>query len=265
VPTPSRSAPSPGPAAFRYAVVEDEPLARHTLSRMLASLAPEAVKAWEAADGLEAFHRLMLDPVHVLFLDIVFPPEGAFALLERIRDAGLPVPDIVFVTSLENQAHKAFDWAACDYLVKPISPARVKASLERIRARRAAADPGALLAAMKELSHATGPERFTVAIRDRIIVFRWSEVAYLHTELRQVYAHTARGKVPLDKPMDELEALLGDGFVRIHRSSLVNLDYLVEVHNPAGRAGEAVMQDGAALSVSRPRMEALLQRLARMR
>ncbi|HJV23607.1 MAG TPA: LytTR family DNA-binding domain-containing protein [Holophagaceae bacterium] len=256
---------APPVAAFRYAVVEDEPVARLMLTRMLATLAPDAVKAWEAADGMEAFHRLMLEPVHVLFLDIVFPPEGAFPFLERVRDTGLPIPDIVFVTSLEDQARKAFDWAACDYLVKPLSPARVKASLDRIRARRAAADPGALLAAVKGLSHATGPERFTVAIRDRILVFRWSEVLYLTTELRQVYAHTARGKVPLDKPLDELEQLLGDTFVRIHRSSLVNLDYLVEVHNPAGRAGEAVMQDGAALSVSRPRMETLLQQLARMR
>lgn len=260
--TPSQA---PSSTAFRYAVVEDEPLARHTLTRMLATLAPDAVKAWEAADGVEAFRRLMLEPVHVLFLDIVFPPDGAFPFLERVRDAGLTLPDIVFVTSLEDQARRAFDWAACDYLVKPVSPTRVKESLDRIRARRAAADPEALLAAVKGLSHATGPERFTVAIRDRILVFRWSEVLYLTTELRQVYAHTARGKVPLDKPMDELELLLGDTFVRIHRSSLVNLDYLVEVHNPAGRAGEAVMQDGANLSVSRPRMEALMQRLARMR
>lgn len=255
----------PAGPTFRYGLVEDEPLARLTLARMLSKLAPEAELGWEASDGEEAFRRLVEDPVHVLFLDIVFPEGGAFPFLERVRGTGLELPEIVFVTSHESQAHRAFEWAACDYLVKPVALPRVKETLDRVRARRAALQSEALLAAMTGLSHTTGPERFTVAIRDRILVFRWSEVHYLHTEFRQVFAHTSRGKVPLDKPMDELEALLGRQFVRVHRSALVNLDYLVEVHAPTGCAGDAVMQDGARLPVSRRRMDALLQRLSRLR
>ncbi len=250
---------------FRYAVVEDEPLAMRVLVRMLASLAPDADLAWEAADGDAAFCSLRQDPVDVLFLDIMFPPGGAFRLLEQARTALPQLPKIVFVTSREDQALKAFEWAAFDYLLKPVTAPRVKETLERLRASQASSDLESLLRMVKDLAHQTGPERFTVSIRDRILVFRWSEVMYLHTEFRQVFAHTARGKVPLDKGVDELEALLGDGFVRIHRSSLVNLDYLVEVRNPASLAGEAVMQDGASLSVSRARMEELLSRLARMR
>ena len=250
---------------FRYAVVEDEPLAMRVLVRMLALLAPDGELAWEATDGDAAFCRLRQEPVDVLFLDIVFPPGGAFRLLEQARTALSILPKIVFVTGREDQALKAFEWAAFDYLLKPVTAPRVKETLERLRASQASSDLESLLRMVKDLAHQTGPERFTVSIRDRILVFRWSEVMYLHTEFRQVFAHTARGKVPLDKGVDELEALLGDGFVRIHRSSLVNLDYLVEVRNPASLAGEAVMQDGASLSVSRARMEELLTRLARMR
>jgi len=255
----------PAAPAFRYAVVEDEPLAMRVLTRMLASLAPDAELAWEAADGDSAFCSLRQDPVDVLFLDIMFPPGGAFRLLEQARTALPLLPKIVFVTSREDQALKAFEWAAFDYLLKPVTAPRVKETLERLRASQASSDLESLLRMVKDLAHQTGPERFTVAIRDRMLVFRWSEVMYLHTEFRQVFAHTARGKVPLDKGVDELEALLGDRFVRIHRSSLVNLDYLVEVRNPASLAGEAVMQDGVSLSVSRARMDDLLQRLARMR
>lgn len=257
--------PAGSEATFRYGIVEDEPLARKALTRMLATLAPDGCLAWEAEDGNAALQRLREDAVDVLFLDIVFPPDGAFAFLEAARAALTRLPEIVFVTSHENQASRAFEWAACDYLVKPLAQDRVRATLDRVRTRRTAADRESLLAAVKGLIHTTGPERFTVAIRDRILVFRWSEVQYLHTEFRQVFAHTARGKVPLDKAMDELEAMLGQDFVRIHRSTLVNLDYLSEVRNPADRAGEAVMKDGAALSVSRRRMEALLARLAAWR
>ena len=256
---------SVAPKAFRYAVVEDEPLAMRVLVRMLASLAPDAELAWDAADGDAAFCSLRQEPVDVLFLDIVFPPGGAFRLLEQARTALPMLPKIIFVTSREDQALKAFEWAAFDYLVKPVTAPRVKETLERLRASQASSDLESLMRMVKGLAHHTGPDRFTVSIRDRILVFRWSEVMYLHTEFRQVFAHTARGKVPLDKGVDELEALLGDRFVRIHRSSLVNLDYLVEVRNPASVAGEAVMQDGASLSVSRARMDELLRRLPRMR
>lgn len=256
--------PRPGQekVAFTYAVVEDEPVTRAVLVRMLGQLAPDGQLVWEAADGDTALRALMQQPVDVIFLDILFPPAGAFGLLETAWSRLHALPEIVFVTSLDNQATRAFEWAACDYLVKPVTQERVKATLERVRRRRSAADREALLSAMQGVIRTTGPERFTVAVRDRLLVFRWSEVFYLHTEFRQVFAETTRGKVPLDIPMDDLEALLGAGFLRIHRSTLVNLDYLTEVRTPPGCAGEALMCNGAAFNVSRRRLGALLTRLA---
>jgi len=252
------------PPTFRYAIVEDEAVARLHLKRMLERLAPEARLIWEAEDGDVAIRHLVTDPVDVLFLDVIFPPEGAFHLLGEAQERQIRLPKIVFVTGRDEHAVKAFDWAACDYLLKPLTPDRVKATLDRVRSSLVSPEVGALLHAVRTLGKGGLPERFSVSIRDRILVFRWSEVMYLHTEFRQVYAHTARGKVPLDRPMDELEVLLGERFVRIHRSSLINLDYLVEVRNPPSRAGEALMQDGAALSVSRARMDDLILSIQRM-
>lgn len=255
---------TPKAEAFRYALVEDEALTRKALARMLGTLAPEGLLAWEAADGITALQHLLESPVDVLFLDIMFPPAGAFGFLEAAWSQAPALPEIVFVTSLENQATQAFEWAACDYLVKPVTQDRVNATLERVRRRRSLADRKALLAAMKGVLRTTGPERFTVTIRDRILVFRWSEVLYLHTEFRQVLAETTRGQVPLDLPMDELERLLDRSFLRIHRSTLVNLDYLTEVRTQPGCAAEAIMRNGAALSVSRRRLDILLTRLSEL-
>jgi len=257
----SRARPISQERPFRYALVEDEPLARKMLIRILARLAPDGLLAWEAANGQQALQHLLNDSVDVLFLDIMFPPEGAFGLLEAAWSQMPQLPEIVFVTSLENQAARAFEWAACDYLVKPVTEDRVRATLERVRRRRSPADRKALFTAMQGILKSTGPERFTVAIKDRILVFRWSEVFYFHTEFRQVYAETSRGKVPIDLPMDQLEQLLDGQFQRIHRSSLVNLDYLTEVRSSAGCAGEVIMCNGNSLSLSRRRKETLLTRL----
>jgi len=251
--------------AFRYAIVEDEPLARTLLEKTIESLSPEALLIWGAADGEEAFQRLTENPVDVLFLDVEFPPVGAFGLLERARDSGLRLPKIVFVTGHDEHAVKAFEWAACDFVLKPLSRDRVKETLERVRTSLTSLDLGALLSVARILTQDKSPERFIVPIRDRILILRWPEVMFLHTEFRQVYAHTSRGKVPLDRGMDELEVVLQERFLRIHRSSLINLDYLVEVRNPPALAGQAVMQDGTVLNVSRARMDDLLKRLTRMR
>jgi two-component system LytT family response regulator len=231
----------------------------------LGTLSPKSILVWEAENGDEAFERLTQNPVDVLFLDVEFPPKGAFHLLERTRSQGLCLPKIVFVTGHDDFALQAFDWAACDYVLKPLTAARVREALERVRRSLISPDIEALLMAVKGVSRDASPERFTVSIRDRILIFRWSEVQYLTTELRQVYAQTTRGKVPVDHPLDELEGVLQDRFVRIHRSSLINLDFLVEVQNPASRAGQAIMQDGTHLSVSRCRMDVLLGRLRHMR
>ena len=247
---------------FRYAVVEDEPTASTLLKKVLTRLAPEARLEWEASDGKAAFQCLLNQPVDVLFLDVEFPPGGAFELLADARNAGVHLPKIVFVTSHNEHALKAFEWAACDYLLKPISKLRVGETLQRLKAALPSPNLGALLDAMRHLAPKRPPERFTVSIRDRVLVLRWSEVMYLHTEFRQVYAQTSRGRIPIDQPMDELEAALSPQFLRIHRSTLINLDHLQEVHNPPARAGQAIMQNGAALNVSRARMDVLLKRLA---
>lgn len=260
----TRTPPPTLPVSFRYAVVEDEAMARLQLVRMLARLCPEAKLRWQAEEGEAALAHLLGDPVDVLFLDVVFPPQGAFHLLEQVRDSGHPLPKIVFVTGRDDQAVRAFEWSACDYLVKPPSVERVKAMLERVRASLVSPDLEALLRTVRQMPASAATERFTVELRDRTLVFRWSEVMYFTTEFRQVYAQTSRGKVPIDQTLEDLEAQLGPGFLRIHRSNLINLDYLVELHHPTARVPEAVMQDGARLAIARARLEELRARLGHL-
>lgn len=250
--------------AFRFAVVEDDAISRQILINMIHFLAPEATLSWEAEDGATALANLKEAPPDVLFLDIEFPSGGAFELLETSKTQKLSLPKIVFVTGKDEHALKAFDWEACDYLMKPLDPARVQETIERVCKTLASPDIESLLDYVRKMVKADQPERFSVFFRNRLRLFKWSEILYLHTELRQVYAHTFQDKIPIEQKMDDLEVLLRGRFARIHRSTLINLDYLVEVIIPHSQTGQVIMPNGARLNVSRERMGDLVSMIKKI-
>ncbi|MDE3032462.1 MAG: response regulator, partial [Acidobacteriota bacterium] len=114
---------------LRYVLVEDEPPARELLKQLVQQLRPGAHCLGEASDGLRGLELLRVLQPDLLFLDIEFPPEGAFGLLRRTREAGLQLPPIVFVTAYDRYAVEAFRWAACDYLLKPVESAQLQEAL----------------------------------------------------------------------------------------------------------------------------------------
>ena len=134
---------------LRYALIEDEPPARARLKRLVAELDPTAECVAEAEDGLSGLALLETAGLDLLFLDIEFPPEGAFGLLRRAREAGLTLPPIAFVTAFDQHALEAFRWAACDYLLKPVARERLAETLSRIQPQRAGLDLGLLLQALE--------------------------------------------------------------------------------------------------------------------
>jgi diguanylate cyclase (GGDEF)-like protein len=117
---------------FRYAIVEDERLSKLFLKESLKKLAPLAELVWEAENGDTAFSFLQHVKVDVIFLDVYFPPDDAFGLLMRTKEAGIPLPQLIFISAYTEPALKAFEWAAKDYLVKPITPERLLQTLDRI-------------------------------------------------------------------------------------------------------------------------------------
>ena len=243
-----------------YALVEDEPPARSRLKRMVAEAAPEATCLFEAADGLEALACLRARRPDLLFLDIEFPPEGAFGLLRKARAEGLALPPLAFVTAFDRYAVEAFRWAACDYLMKPVDRDQLREALGRVRPP---ADPDGLLQALDAVRQERAPERFTVLVKGRLRVLAWADVTHLRTENRLLFVHTAEGRFVLDRTLDELETLLAPRFQRTHRSAMVALDAVKELETEPGGFGELRLQGDARVPVSRDRMAEVRRRLGK--
>jgi len=246
---------------LHYAIIEDEPPARSRLKRLVAELDPTAECVAEAGDGLAGLALLQKGGMDLLFLDIEFPPDGAFGLLQRARSAGLALPPIAFVTAFDQHALEAFRWAACDYLLKPITRERLRETLARVPVQGTALDLGLLTQALEATRRKAMPERFTVLVKGRILVLAWSQVTHLRTENRLLFVHTPEGRFVLDRTLDELEGLLAPRFFRTHRSAMAAVDTIRELLPDPGGTGEVRLQDGSRLPVSRDRMPDLRARL----
>jgi len=247
---------------LKYALVEDEPPARLRLKRLLQELRPDAVCLAEAADGEAGLHLLSMTQPDALFLDIEFPPSGAFGLLAAAKERGLPIPPIVFVTAFDQHAVEAFRWSAWDYLLKPVERERLLESLERIEQRLLpAGDLGPLLQALQAVRKAELPERFTVLHKGRLKIFAWDEVSHLVTENRLLFVCTAEGRFVLDRTLDELEKTLAPRFLRCHRGAMVAFARIRELLTEPGGTGELRLDTGERVPVSRDRMAELRRRV----
>ena len=208
------------PEVLRVMVVDDENLARLRLKTLLAqSDCPNQVVA-EAGDARQALAVLSPEDaaqapvVDLVLLDIQMPGPDGLKLAERLRALREP-PAVVFVTAHAGHALQAFELEALDYLTKPVRLDRLNAALTRCARRKASAT-------------ATSPEavdadEFTLVAQDRgrLVRVPASEVIYLKAELKYVTLRTAEHSHVLDQSLTELEAQLGDKFVRVHRNALV--------------------------------------------
>lgn len=205
--------------ALRIMVVDDENLARLRLKTLLSqSDCPNLVVA-EAGDARQALAALNPDggatslPVDLVLLDIQMPGPDGLKLAERLRTLPMP-PAVVFVTAHAGHALQAFELEALDYLTKPVRLDRLNAALARCAKRKA---PTAQPSSTSDLEEAT----LVAQDRGRLVRVPASQVIYLKAELKYVTLRTAEHSHVLDQSLTELEAQLGEKFVRVHRNALV--------------------------------------------
>lgn len=232
-------------AALRVAIVDDEPLARARLSRLL-ERQPHVEIVGCHAHGAVALDALRESPVDVVFLDIRMPELDGFALLERLPPAARPL--VVFVTAYPVHALDAFDVQAVDYLLKPLSEPRLVQALARVRDWRT-------LRAGDASGPASGgryPARIAVPDRGRI---RMIEVAgIVHATARGNYVEIAveDGSYLLRETMAGFAARLDPAlFVRIHRSRLVRIDMIEQVESYGAAQYWLRLRNGQAMSSGR--------------
>jgi two-component system LytT family response regulator len=248
---------------IRTLIADDEPLAREGL-RIRLGAEPDIEIVGEAVDGpatVEATCRLLPD---LLFLDIQMPGMTGFEAIEQFARHHLP--RIVFITAHDRFAINAFDIHAVDYLLKPVSNARLQDALQRVRRDLEGGGENAeRLAALLQSSEAreeTGRTRhWAVKDGDRYLLLRAEEVDWIEASANYVRLH-ARGRDFLMRgTLTTLAASLDPAhFARIHRSAVVNLDRVLESRREWHGDYEVILTTGQKLRLGRQYRSALLGR-----
>jgi two-component system LytT family response regulator len=260
----------------RILVVDDEPLARQRLTRMITRAAPMA-EVREAPDGDAAVEAIRSWRPDAVFLDIQMPGRDGFAVVEAVGVHEMP--PAVFVTAYDQHALKAFEVAAVDYLLKPFDDERFEATWSRVLRRHASAQLagearrlGALLAAVGSTAagaviDASGAkeyaQRFLVKVGEKTNVVPVSEVRWLQSDGNYVDLHTATGTHTIRETLANVEQRLDPRrFVRIHRRVIVAIEQIKEIQPWFGGDQILILKDASKLRVSRTRREFVATRLA---
>jgi two-component system LytT family response regulator len=236
---------------MRVLIVDDEAPARARLRQMLGAHADVEVVA-EADTGPRAMELAAEHRPDLMLLDIQMPGCSGIDVAACLP---APRPAIVFCTAFDQHAVDAFELHAVDYLLKPISRARLAQSLDRVRER--GASPAELPAAPR-----TRPARFLARTAAHWVVIPEARVVYFASEdgLTKLVADT--GSYWMDPTLNELEDRLDPArFFRISRAALIALNTAAEVFPLPGGSGEVLLKNGARLEVSRRRFRELLEAL----
>ena len=237
---------------IRALIVDDEEPARTRLRRLLEEIGDVDVIG-DARDGEEALARITELAPSVVFLDIQMPGCSG---LEVAASLPSPTPHIVFCTAFDQYAIDAFELNAIDYLLKPVSRARLAKAFERIR-RGAPSD--SLNRALRAAAPLT---RFLVRKGSTYRVVQAREVLAFLSEngLTKLQATDTHFWMP--PTLNDLEARVDPRhFFRISRAAIVNLDAVREVKPAEGGTGEVTLRDGSKHEVSRRRFKELTERL----
>ena len=231
-------------------IVEDEPLARKTLRDLLADTSWLEIVG-EAADGLAAVELINTRKPDLVFLDIHLPELSGLEVLKRLTHA----PAVIFTTAHDRHAIAAFELAALDSLLKPFGRARLQQALTR--AREELADDGGrqrLAEAREALDTKPAAPLERILIRDggRIVPVAVREIERIEADGDYAAVRTKGKTLLVNLPLGDFEAKLDPArFVRVHRSHLVNLDF-VEAIEPIDNSQLLVrMKDGAKITASR--------------
>lgn len=243
-------------------IVDDEPIARDRVRRMLREESDIEIIG-ECGNGKEAVNFINEKQPDLVFLDIQMPEMNGFEAVQSISSE--KVPAIIFVTAFDQYAIQAFDVHALDYLLKPFNRERFKRAVTRAREQIEKAQSGKIDERLASLladltSSKKYLERLVVKSVGRVFFLRTEEVDWIEAAGNYAKLHVGREGHLIRETMNGLESKLNpDKFLRIHRSTLVNIDRIKEL-NPLFSGDYTVMlKNGTELTLSRNYRDRLLE------
>jgi DNA-binding LytR/AlgR family response regulator len=235
---------------IRAIIVDDEELARQMIREYLADF-PAVETCAECSNGKDAVRTLNRQQPHLLFLDIQMPELNGFEVLQRLE----VIPFVIFSTAYDKYALQAFEVNAVDYLLKPYDRSRFGLAMQRVLERMQNSDSGlANLMSLLNSLHGEKRESGRLWIKDSgcIKPVMLSEIDWMEAMDDYVCVHVGKTKHLINLRMQELESRLNEKmFLRIHRSTIVNLDRIKELRPAGDGSYQVILKDGTQLSLSR--------------
>jgi two-component system, LytTR family, response regulator len=252
-------------ATIRTLIADDEPLARKGIRVRLEPQQDISIVG-EATDGEEAAEYIQTLKPDLVFLDVRMPGIDGFEVLDRVAPVHMPLT--IFVTTYDAYAIRAFEVHAIDYLLKPLSEARLNEALQRVRHELLLRDEleGSQNRLMRLLEFVRGAgsesqfsHRFVVREKDKFIIVAAKDIDWIESAANYVELHSGKKVFLVRETMRTLESRLDPNqFARIHRSTIVNIARIKEITREGTGDFEVMLLDGTKLRMSRNYQSRLL-------
>jgi two-component system, LytTR family, response regulator len=237
-------------------VVDDEPLARKRMLRLLRN-DPEINVVGNFSSATEAATQARELAPQLLLLDIRMPELDGFELVHSLAGQGM-TPYVIFVTAYSDRSMDAFAVGAIDYLLKPFDDERFARAIARAKSLISSASvPGAPPAAQRP-SLAGGRTRLLLSERGKVVVLAMRDIEFVQAAAKYVKIYAAGRCYSFRQSLGQLETRLDPAsFVRVHRSTLVNVEHIAEMHPLFHGDYELILRRGTRLTLSRRYRERL--------
>lgn len=239
---------------IRVIIVDDEPLAREGL-RMRLEGETDVKVIGECSNGREAIAAIERDRPDLVFLDVQMPRLGGFDVVKALGPNRMP--HVIFVTAYDEYALRAFEVHALDYLLKPVDSDRFKSAIERVRSQIRAASIETINQKLRHLVADIGAakkhlERVAIKSNGRVLLLAVDEIDWVEAADNYVKLHAGRDCHLLHATMNSLESKLDPKlFLRIHRSTIVNVSRIRELHPMFHGEYRIVLKNGAEITSGR--------------
>lgn len=242
--------------AYRVLIVEDDAHARENLIRLIQGVSDLDLVGMATTIGEADQLSKSLKP-DLVFCDVMLPPDTSFDWLMKLEK--IPF-ELIFITSFEEFAVKAFRLAAVDYLIKPIAQEEFNLALERFRSRREKSTDQ-IQSLLKNLSLPREHAKIALPTLNGYLFVQIKDILRCESDNTYTTFFTAdKRKILVSRTLKDVEQMLEEyRFFRVHNSHLINLDYVAEYFK--GEGGQVKLTDGAVIDVSRRRKEEFLNLL----
>lgn len=244
-------------------IVDDEPLARRGV-RQLLDAHPQFEVVGECRNGRDAVRAVRALKPGLVFLDIQMPGMNGFDVVREIGPDEMPA--VVFVTAFDEFAARAFETHALDYLVKPVTQERFRATLKRVVDRRRDREAVALAVRLRRMlaEQQSSQTRISVPTASGMLVVDSADIEWIEADDYYAVIHTRGKKLLIRESLASFEERLDKTrFLRVHRSAIVALGRIQELKSTIAAGTVVILRDGTRIPVSRRRKEAVAAALRR--